>query len=652
VAVRSFRQHRKTGAQAPPGGPGAAIWLLAAMLLGTAARSAGAAQPGDWPTYNRDLAGTRYSPLTQIDADNVRQLREVWSYSLGRNETSDTLSGGSEFTPIVVGGVMYLAASNRVVALDAATGTQIWRYDQEQGSEPPSRRGIALWPGDADHEPRLYFTAGRRLIGIDVMSGERFWRRMPVRYDGAPTVYKNLVIVGSNSAPGSVRAFDARTGEQAWVFNAVPGPGQVGHETWENDDWRNQEKVLHWAFSVTLDAARGLLYAVFESPGPDDYYGGNRPGDNLFGDSIVALDAETGERQWHFQTVHHDLWDYDLPAPPALLDVEIDGKNVPILAEASKTGYVYLLNRVTGKPIFGIKERRVPQSDVPGEHSSPTQPIPVKPPPVAKVSFDENDIVTTADTNEEHAAMCRALFERSGGFRNLGPFTPYGYREPGEKPRSTIVFPGSIGGANWGGMAADPSLGYVFVNTSDEGSIGWIEKIADRRQPEGVLLPYGRNSVSGRLSRFWSKQAEPQSGGNVFHGAESDWPCNKPPWGSLVAVDAATGEIAWRVPLGITEELGEKKQHTGRLNIGGPITTASGLIFIGASNDRRFRAFDSKTGKELWSARLPASAHSVPITYLGRDGRQYVAVVAAGASGIDDPLPGDAQKLVVFALRR
>jgi quinoprotein glucose dehydrogenase len=268
----------------------------------------------------------------------------------------------------------------------------------------------------------------------------------------------------------------------------------------------------------------------------------------------------------------------------------------------------------------------------------------VKPPPIARVSYKPGDIVTAADTTEAHAAFCRELAERSGGFSNAGSFTPYVYRDAGAKPASTILFPGSIGGANWGGGAADPDLGYVFVNTNDEASIGWIEKTE-----EGARVPYRRNSIVGPTSRFQWAEGDPRTG-NIM-GGERGWLCQRPPWGNLVAVDVRTGNIAWKVPLGVTDELPEGKRNTGRLNLGGPIATAGGLVFIAATNDKRFRAFDSRTGRELWAAKLDMSAHAVPITYQGKDGRQYVAVVAAGASALDDPAPPGAEALVVFALK-
>jgi quinoprotein glucose dehydrogenase len=626
----------------------AAVLVTIGLLPGLQAQDTPApTAAAEWPMYNRDASGTRHSPLTQITPANVSRLREVWSYKLGKAPDSGGLTGGSEFTPIVVNGVMYGATATSVVALAPETGREIWKYDVPMGA--PSKRGVGYWPGTGASPARVLVTSGRRLIALNAATGQPVSEfgnggvaDMVQVYNGSPTVYKNLVLVGTNTSPGAVRGFDVRTGAKVWEFRSVPQEAEaLGFGTWEGGSWKDHSGAISWAFSMTIDPQRNTLYAIFDSPTPD-YYGGNRHGDNLFANSIVALDAESGAYKWHFQTTHHDLWDYDIPAPPTLLDVSINGRITPVLALAHKTGYMYILNRDDGTPVFGIEEQPVPASDVPGERSSPTQPIPVKPGPIARVGYRADEIVTAADTNAEHAEFCKALEQRSGGFHNTGSFTPYLYRAPGAPPRSTILFPGSVGGANWGGAASDPALGYVFVNTMDEASIGWIERRADGG--------YQRSSIVGTTSRFQWSEANPNGGGNLIGSGEKAWPCQKPPWGNLLAVNVATGDIAWRVPLGITEQLPGGKQRTGRLNLGGPITTASGLVFIGASNDRRFRAFGSRTGRELWVTTLAMSAHAVPITYQGRDGKQYVAIVAAGASALDDPAPPGSEALVVYGL--
>jgi len=596
----------------------------------------------DWPSYNRDLAGTRFSPLRQISPTNVDELRQAWSYQLGGAD--GTALEGSELTPLVIGGVLYATAADRVVALRGDSGEEIWRFTLEQGA--PSRRGLSFWPGDAAAAARIFFTVGRTLVALDAATGQKVAGfgsagelLMPMAYNAAPTRFEDLLIVGSNGPPGGVRAYDARSGEERWAF----GAGTT---------------LLHPAFSLTVDVDRALLYAVFAGPEPDVFFGGERAAADPYENSVVALDVRTGVDRWNFQTVHHDVWDYDLLAPPVLLDVAVDGERVPVLAQPGRAGYLYILDRRTGEPLFDIVETAVPASNVPGERMAATQPIPSKPPALARVSYTAEDLVTAADTNAEHAAFCRALRDRSGGLQNSGPFTPFRHRAPGDEPRSTIVFPGSLGGTSWGGIAADPGLSLVFVNTSSEGGIGWLEpSTADATSAqtgEGARterLPYRRTSaVGGPLARFWSNDASADSAGNEQSGSALAWPCQKPPWGELLAVNVATGDVLWRVPLGLTEQLPESRRRTGRPNLGGPIVTAGGLVFIGASNDRRFRAFDSRTGAELWVTELPLSAHAVPITYAAPDGRQYVVIVAAGRLAIDDTGAADAQSLIAYAL--
>lgn len=629
------------------------LTCLAAALLGAcadpppelpqvpgAAPSADYLHGGDWPSYNRDLAGTRFSPLTAINRTNVDELRQAWSYALGTGAAD--VRTGSELTPLVVGGLLYATAADRVVALRAHTGEEVWRFAAERGA--PSQRGLGFWPGDETTPARVFFTLGHRLVALEAATGVKAPGfgvggeiDMAVSYGGAPTRFEDSLIVGSSSAPGGVRAFDARTGDELWVFapEAVP---------------------LHPAYAVAVDVDRALLYAVFAGPEGDAYYGGGRQAASEMESSLIALDARTGERRWHFQIVRHDVWDYDLAAPPALLDATVGGERIPVLALAAPTGYLYVLNRMTGEPVLGLVDTPVPRSDVPGEQSAPTQPIPTAPPPLARVAYLASDLVTARDTTAEHAAFCSALRDRSGGLQNSGPFTPYRYRAAGAEPRSTIVFPGSLGAVTWGGVAADPGRGLVFVNTNSEGAIGWIEpntgdaSSVRTGEARNERLPYRRTSAVGGLARFWWRDAAQDSAGNEQSGDATAWPCQKPPWGQLAAVDVATGALVWQVPLGITAELPEGRKRTGRLNLGGPTATAAGLVFIGATNDRRFRAFDSRTGEELWVTELPLSAHAVPITYAGDDGKQYVAIVAAGGASVDDAGAADAQSIVAYAL--
>jgi len=617
----------------------------------------------DWPMYSLNHAGTRFSPLTDIHPGNVAQLAQAWSVRItqpaagrgaepagnpaagqARGGDDPFGSGGSnpEATPIVVDGVMYLPArGNEVLALDADTGKEVWRYRMPQGMTTTAR-GVAYWPGDRAIGPRILLTAGARLVALDAATGTTatgFGRGgmvdILVPWNGVPTIYRNVVILGATTGevplgfPGDTRAFDARTGAKLWQFHNVPLPGEAGHDSWLDDGWRGRSGTNVWGWYMTVDEERGILYMPVAGPAAN-YWGGDRPGNNLFANSIVAVDAQTGKYRWHFQTVHHDVWDSDMPSPPVLVDIVQNGRKVPALASIGKTGYMFILDRVTGKPVFGVEERAVPKGNAPGEWYAPTQPFPVKPArPLVRVDFNkERDMVRPEDTSPEHVAECQALWDKSGGFYNAGPFTPFLFHEDGAPPASTIQFPGGTGGVNWGGPAADPNTGYVFVNAHDTSLVGWIEKrkpgLNYGRGVEGTTQPYDRASVNGPGPYFGFTAPMKDASGRTI----ANLPCQRPPWARLVAVNANTGEIAWQSTLGLTDALPVGRQLTGGSGSAGPIVTAGGLVFVGATSDRRFRAFDAKTGKELWATRLDAQVNANPITYRGKSGKQYVAAVA------------------------
>ncbi len=622
-----------------------ALLCAAVLVPGAHAQSGDSApDPADWPRYARDLGGTRYSPLDQIDTGNVENLDTAWSFVL-RPEGGAGLLGGT--VPIVIDGTMYLPVGNAVVALEAHTGRELWRHPV-QGLV---RRGVTWWAGDGALGPRIFYATGSALVAINPATGETdtsFGDNGSVAIEGTPasyppTIYGNVMLIGANTAEmprgpsGNSRAYDARTGEKLWEFNSVPQPGEVGHETWLDDGWKERSGTNMWIWYTTADAATDTFYMTLGSPSPN-YYGGDRPGDNLFGNSLVAVDAHTGAYKWHFQTIHHDLWDWDLPAPPVLFDVNKDGETIPALALTGKPGLMYILNRETGEPIHGVEERPVAAADVPGEWYSPTQPFPVKPEQLNRGVWTPDDVVTAADTTPEHAAACRALLDSYGGtFFNQGTFTPFFLHEEGDEPKASINLPHN-GGSNWGGSAVDPTRALVFVNVSESGSIGWIEK----RDPGG---DYGRGTADSNQLYDRGSLVGPGAYSSFAasfkteDGRTVNLPCIRPPWGRLVAVDANTGEIAWATRLGVTEELPEGKQDTGANNtFGGPIVTAGGLVFIGATGDGYFRAFDAADGDILWEQKLPYAPMTVPITYRGKDGKQYVAVVAVG-SGFGAPGP-------------
>lgn len=539
---------------------------------------------------------------------------------------------------------MYVSTpANRVIALDAASGRELWKFDPRADSVEPvkyrAHRGVTFWPGDKGTPARIFLgTLDGRLIALNAKTGLKapgFGREGEVdlragfandfpdavyAVTSPPALLDNLVITGAEvpESPGQgprgdVRAWDVHSGKLVWTFHTVPFSGEAGQETWQGDSRKSRTGVNVWTI-MTVDVQRGLVFLAIGSPAYD-FYGGDRKGANLYGDCLVALNARTGKLLWHYQFVHHDIWDYDPPAPPALVTVHRGGQQIPAVVQVTKMGLVFILDRRNGTPLFPVEERPVPQSDVPGEASWPTQPVPTKPPPLSRASISSADI--TDVTPESHAA-CAALFSK---LENHGRYTPYG-------TRPTLVFPGTLGGATWSGVSFNPPLGFIYVNSNEVGAIGQMAK-----QPDGSATAYRRTSPVGEYARFWDSNL---------------WPCQKPPWGLLTAINVNTGEVAWRVPLGITDELKKRGIHnTGSPNIGGSIATAGQLVFIAATSDSRFRAFDARNGRELWSTRLDASGHATPVTYLGKDHRQYVAIAAGGGGFFGSP-SGDS--LVAFRL--
>jgi glucose dehydrogenase len=614
------------------------------------ALSAAALAPGDWPVYGHDPGGMRYSDLDQITTENVAHLSRAWTYHTGEMPARSGPRGqrqtAFETTPLVVKGVLYFStAANRIIALEPESGRELWKYDPQARHTGPikyrAHRGVAYWPGDPKTPARILFgTLDGRLIALNAQTGvpvPGFGKegQVDLRAGAAgqfpdsiygvtspPAICGDLVITGAEvpEGPGrgpwgDVRAWNVRSGKLVWTFHTIPRPGEPGHETWQGDGWKNRTGANVWTM-FTTDVRRHMIFLAVGSPAYD-FYGGDRKGANLYGNSLVALDVRTGKPIWHYQLVHHDIWDYDPPAAPALVTVHLEGREIPAVVRVTRMGLVFILDRRNGKLVFPIEERPAPQSDVPGEASWPTQPIPTAVPALSRSSITAADI--TEVTPESHR-VCAEMFSK---LENRGRYTPYGL-----KP--TVVFPGTLGGATWSGMSFDPTLGYMFVNTNEVGAIGQMV-----RQPKGSPEAFKRTSPLGEYARFWDSNL---------------WPCQKPPWGVLTAVNVNTGKIAWRVPLGITEELEAKGVHnTGALNIGGSITTSGGLVFIAATNDSRFRAFDSRTGRVLWSSVIDGSGHATPITYQGKNGRQYV-VIAAGGGGFFGSKPADA--LIAFALPR
>ncbi|MDA0814782.1 MAG: PQQ-binding-like beta-propeller repeat protein, partial [Verrucomicrobia bacterium] len=660
----------------------------------------------DWSEYLGGKGRNLYAPLDQINRDNVAQLEVAWTYDTGEK-------GEYQANNLIVDGVLFTPSqSRRVIALNAATGKELWQWDpakERSGGGGGRQRGLVYWQNASGGEQRLFTAIGGFLFALDPKTGElirEFGEAGSINLGSSlntpGVVYKDLLILGGVGGVGAVRAFDVRTGEQRWIFHLIPRPGEVGHDTWPPDAYKTATGVMPWS-GQSLDEERGIVYVATKTAEPD-FYGGKRHGMNLFANCVLALNAATGERIWHFQIVHHDLLDKDLPCPPVLLTVTHDGQKIDAVAQGTKHGRLFVFNRVTGEPLWPIEERPVPQSDLVGEQAWPTQPFPTKPPPLMRQNYTEEDASNISP--ETH----QLTLDRIRASPNMGPF-------PAPSLNETVMFPGFDGGMEWGGGAADPD-GIYYVNVNE---MPWLLQMVETRRADGSPLVPGEsdymlycgachgldrkgNAAAGfpplldvdkRKTHEEIEQVTRQGKGrmpgyatmpeaqraailnyvlnNVGAGKETPaetegkaengipqygfggfrrwldpegYPAIKPPWGTLNAVDLNTGEIKWKVTLGEYPELTARGiPPTGTENYGGPLVTAGGLIFIGATADETFRAFDKETGKVLWQTKLPFSGTATPSTYR-INGRQYV-VISAGGGKSGRPSGGS---LVAFAL--
>jgi len=619
------------------------IVVCSLLLLG--------AEKDEWTTYGHDPSGQRFSPLDLINKTNVDKLHVAWTFRTGDIYVpAHGRPPAFEGTPLYVDNTLYLPTPlGRVIALDPVTGTQRWAFDshinKDGGYGDFATRGVSTWkPKDGGR--RIYIaTIDARLISLDSKTGKpsadfgdngvvdlRVGLRIPVKHFGdyeetsAPAIIGQTIVIGSAIADngsvsqpsGEVRGFDAKTGKLKWKWDPIPqGPNSPGAETWKNGSAAKTGAANAWSM-IAVDAARNLVFVPTGSASPD-FYGGERLGDNLFANSVVAIKADTGEPVWHFQTVHHDLWDYDVATSPLLLDMKRDGKTIPAIAIGSKTGNIFILNRETGVPIFGVEERPVPKSDVPGEVASPTQPFPLKPAPVTvqKMSVDDAWGIDDADRK-----WCRDEISK---LRTEGIFTP-------PSLNGTLAIPGNVGGMNWGGFAYDPTHDLLILPNNH---LATEVRLIPRESYEEM-----RTSSSRKLDGDW--EFAPQTGTPYgmmrrFLLGPKRLPCTPPPWGTLIAIQASTGDKKWEVPLGSLST--KLPPGLGSLSLGGPVITAGGIIFVAGTLDPAIYAFDVETGKQLWRGDLPTSARSSPMTYLGPDGKQYV-LVSAGSHQ-----PGGSQPL-------
>jgi quinoprotein glucose dehydrogenase len=637
------------------------VTICVAFVSSTA--SSQASEDSEWASYGNDPGGMRYSPLRQINRENVSTLKVAWIFHTGdvSDGSHDRRRSGFEATPILVDGTLYFTTPfNRVIALDPETGRQRWAYDPMidqtlDYGDGLVNRGVASWLDSvrSSNQPcrrRIYeATQDARLVSLDAATGKPCLdfgnygqvslRSVPGYRAGwyhmtsPPIAIDDLVIVGSAiddnqraaMPAGVVRAFDARSGTLRWSWDPIPNTESA--TTGQGEDVERRAGAANAWSIMSADLQRDLIFVPTGSASPD-YYGGLRPGDNKWANSVVALHAKTGAMAWGFQLVHHDLWDYDTASPPLLTTLRQNGKDVPVVIQGNKTGFLYVLNRDTGKPVFPVEERRTPQSDVPGEFASATQPFPTAPPPLARQKISADDAWGPTPEDRE---TCRNWIV---GLRNDGIFTP-------PSLQGTLAVPGNLGGMTWSGYAFDPQHSLLVVNTNN-----LIAKVK--------LIPradFWREEVRTENGDYAPQAGTPYGLFRRFLQSPSDLPCTAPPWGMLTAVDMTEGKIRWQVPLGSMQDFGGKQPPVppGSISLGGPIVTAGGLVFIAGTFDPFIRAFDVETGKELWKAQLPASGHATPMTYLLRNnGKQYLVIAAGGHPKITEESLSDA--LIAFTL--
>lgn len=597
-----------------------------------------------WSVYKADEKSSNYSPLTQLTVDNVSGLKPAWTFAM-HDKPAGSLPGTSECNPIIVDGVMYATSANQgAYAIDAATGKEIWSFDPIQGKGTGEvNRGLTYWEngdrsaGAGGPDKRILTSADNFLYALDAKTGKPIasfgvngkvdlkegLRDDPkkgfyVSLTSPGGIYKNLIIIGCRtpdtygSQPGFIRAYDCTSGKLVWTFHTIPYPGEPGYETWPKDAYKVVGGANNWA-GLSIDSQRGMVFVALGSASYD-FWGAERKGDNLYANCVVALNAANGKHIWHYQTVHHDLWDYDLPAPPALVTITKNGKQVDAVAQITKQGFVFVFNRETGESLFPIEERKVPQSQLPGEVSSPTQPFPLKPKPFAK------QLITETDLTNYSAADHDSLVKQFRSMRYTGLYSP-------PDLKGTIQFPGTRGGGEWGGAAFDAATNLLYVKSNNAPDLITIKKGTMHGAVEQGQLSASQLATPSRSAR--DDQYVNSTGYKTWKDPSGN-PAISPPWGTLSAIDLATGEYAWQIPLGndpTRQQAGAPE--TGQEGKAGPVVTAGGLLFISGTADQQLRAIDKKTGKLLWKTTLPGLANATACTYQAQ-GKQYVALSVSG----------------------